>query len=81
LIVTDDGKIVAKDDPLPGVLGRNNTIGASQNNAALEVGKFVNCRLAAGVFHVELRKIVLIVESGKWERCFGVRKSPVSSDV
>jgi hypothetical protein len=59
LIVVDSGEIIAKDDPLPGMLSRDNTIGTSKNNAALEIGKLVYCSLPARVFHVELGKIVL----------------------
>lgn len=59
MIVRDDGKVVSKDDPLPGVLGCDNTIGAPKNNTALEIGKLIYFRLPAGVFHVDLGKIVL----------------------
>jgi hypothetical protein len=75
--VTGDGKIIAKDDPLPDMLGRKNAVGASENNAALKVGKLEYFRLAARVLNVELGKIVLGKE-GREGRKIGVRPEVAS---
>jgi hypothetical protein len=77
LIVAGDGKIAAKDDPFPDMLGRKNAVGASENNAALKVGELEYFRVTARVFNVEFGKIVLGKEGGegseKVERYSGVR--------
>lgn len=57
--MVDHREVISKDHALPLVFGRDRTIWTSNDDGAFEVGKLEDGEIAAQIFHIELRKVVL----------------------